>query len=122
VYSSRRATQNCFNFLLENQTILTYFFSALIFHVVHSFNKFTVSETFFLVHVTSLNEVYLSKYECEEAHGKSKIICRNDLSKSAHTLSSSVLYANAEPAVLSITVWNDKTKQNGITTACCAIG
>jgi hypothetical protein len=35
-------------------------------------------------------------------------------------LSSSVPYVNVEPAVLSITVWNGKTKQNEITTACCA--
>jgi hypothetical protein len=27
-----------------------------------------------------------------------------------------------EPAVLSITLWSDKMKKNGITSACCAIG
>lgn len=77
------------------------------------------------MHVTGLNEVYLSKHECEEEVRRgSKIIYRNELSKPAytHTLSLSVLYANAEPAVLRITVWNDKTKQDGITNACFAIG
>lgn len=102
--------------------LLTYFFSALIFHVVRSFNKFKVSENLFWVHVTSPNEVYPSKCECEEAYRRSRFICRNDLNKPTYTLSSSVLYTNAEPTVPSITVWNDKTKQNGIITACCAIG